>query len=203
MFCGHCFNRICKPSLKLSLKKIGLQGCCVTIDLWPLIVYSVLVVGLVSGLLVVSALLGQKRQDHATHDVYESGVLPVGSANIKIAVPFYLTAILFIIFDLEAAFLFAYAISIREAGWFGYIEVCIFISILLAGLLYLWKAGALEWRTLRQQNDLANLQGEGGVVNVVNGLKKIQLDTSHQDQDQDQDPDNHTHDNIHHTGAAH
>ncbi len=199
MFCGHCFNRICKPSLKLSLKKIGLQGCCVTIDLWPLIVYSVLVVGLVSGLLVVSALLGQKRQDHATHDVYESGVLPVGSANIKIAVPFYLTAILFIIFDLEAAFLFAYAISIREAGWFGYIEVCIFISILLAGLLYLWKAGALEWRTLRQQNDLANLQGEGGVVNVVNGLKKIQLDTSHQDQDQD----NHTHDNIHHTGAAH
>lgn len=201
MFCGHCFNRICKPSLKLSLKKIGLQGCCVTIDLWPLIVYSVLVVGLVSGLLVVSALLGQKRQDHATHDVYESGVLPVGSANIKIAVPFYLTAILFIIFDLEAAFLFAYAISIREAGWFGYIEVCIFISILLAGLLYLWKAGALEWRTLRQQNDLANLQGEGGVVNVVNGLKKIQLDTSHQDQDQDQD--NHTHDNIHHTGAAH
>ena len=197
MFCGHCFNRICKPSLKLSLKKIGLQGCCVTIDLWPLIVYSVLVVGLVSGLLVVSALLGQKRQDHATHDVYESGVLPVGSANIKIAVPFYLTAILFIIFDLEAAFLFAYAISIREAGWFGYIEVCIFISILLAGLLYLWKAGALEWRTLRQQNDLANLQGEGGVVNVVNGLKKIQLDTSHQDQD------NHTHDNIHHTGAAH
>ena len=199
MFCGHCFNRICKPSLKLSLKKIGLQDCGVTIDLWPLIVYSVLVVGLVSGLLVVSALLGQKRQDHATHDVYESGVLPVGSANIKIAVPFYLTAILFIIFDLEAAFLFAYAISIREAGWFGYIEVCIFISILLAGLLYLWKAGALEWRTLRQQNDLANLQGEGGVVNVVNGLKKIQLDTSHQDQDQD----NHTHDNIHHTGAAH
>jgi len=170
----------------------------VTIDLWPLIVYSVLVVGLVSGLLVVSALLGQKRQDHATHDVYESGVLPVGSANIKIAVPFYLTAILFIIFDLEAAFLFAYAISIREAGWFGYIEVCIFISILLAGLLYLWKAGALEWRTLRQQNDLANLQGEGGVINVVNGLKKILPDTTN-----DHNSHNDTHDNIHHTGAAH
>ena len=198
MFCGYCFNRICKPSFKRSLKKFRLQDCGVTIDLWPLIVYSVLVVGLVSGLLVVSALLGQKRQDHATHDVYESGVLPVGSANIKIAVPFYLTAILFIIFDLEAAFLFAYAISIREAGWFGYIEVCIFISILLAGLLYLWKAGALEWRTLRQQNDLANLQGEGGVVNVVNGLKKILPDTSN-----DHNSHNDTHDNIHHTGAAH
>ncbi len=136
------------------------------IDLWPLLIYTFIVVVLIVGLLYASTFLGQKRQDHATHDVYESGVFSTGSAQLKIAVPFYLTAILFIIFDLEAAFLFAWAISIREAGWLGYIEVFIFISILLAGLLYLWKAGALEWRTLRQQRDLANLKGEGGVVNV-------------------------------------
>lgn len=136
------------------------------IDLWPLLVYSIIIILLVPALLVASALLGQRRKDHATDEVYESGVVSTGSAHLKIAVPFYLTAILFIIFDLEAAFLFAWAIAIREAGWVGYIEVVVFIVILLAGLLYLWKAGALEWRTLRQQRDLANLKGEGGVVNV-------------------------------------
>ncbi|HTR01073.1 MAG TPA: NADH-quinone oxidoreductase subunit A [Candidatus Acidoferrum sp.] len=147
------------------------------IDLWPLLIYSVIVIVLICALLVASSLLGQRRKDHATHDVYESGIVSTGSANLKIAVPFYLTAILFIIFDLEAAFLFAWAISIREAGWVGYIEVVIFIGILIAGLLYLWKAGALEWRTLRQQRDLANLKGEGGVVNV--GRKAASNDTHH------------------------
>lgn len=167
-------------------------------DLWPLIVYSVLVIGLVVGLLGVSALLGQKRRDHATDDVYESGILPVGSAELKIAVPFYLTAILFIIFDLEAAFLFAWAISAREAGWLGYIEVCVFVFILLAGLLYLWRAGALEWRTKRQQHDLANVTGPGGVVNV--GAKKsVPVDdhshAAHADHSHGADAS--------HTGAAH
>ena len=71
--------------------------------------------------------------------------------TLKISVPFYLTAILFIIFDLEAVFLFAWAISIREAGWVGFIEVFIFIAILVAGLVYLWRSGALEWRTSRRQ----------------------------------------------------
>jgi len=172
----------------------------VNIDLWPLLVYSVIVIALVMSLLVVSALLGQKRRDHATDDVYESGVLPVGSAQLKIAVPFYLTAILFIIFDLEAAFLFAWSISIREAGWLGYIEVCVFIFILLAGLLYLWRAGALEWRTKRQQHDLANVTGEGGVVNI--GPRIVPGKIAAKD-------DHHGHaDHVHgadtpHSGAAH
>jgi NADH-quinone oxidoreductase subunit A len=136
------------------------------IDLFPLIVYGVIAVGIVVAFVVVSALLGEKRQYHATHDVYESGVLPAGSPQIKLNVPFYLTAILFIIFDLEAVFLFAWAISIREAGWVGFIEVFIFIAILVAGLIYLWRSGALDWRTQRQRDDLAGLKGEGGVVNV-------------------------------------
>jgi NADH-quinone oxidoreductase subunit A len=137
----------------------------VTIDLWPLIVYAALVVVLIPGFLALSAILGQKRKDHATHDVYESGVEGVGSAQFKISVQFYLTAILFIIFDLEAVFLFAWAISIREAGWLGYVEVFIFISILIAGLIYLWRAGALEWRTERQQQQHRDMIGVGGVTN--------------------------------------
>jgi NADH-quinone oxidoreductase subunit A len=169
----------------------------VNIDLWPLLVYSVIVIALIVGLLVASTFLGQKRHDHATHDVYESGVVPTGSANFKINVPFYRTAILFIIFDLEAAFLFAWAISIRESGWLGFVEVFIFIFILLAGLLYLWRSGALEWRTNRQVRDLADLKGEGGVVNL--GHKPAaQQDAHHADAD-----DGHGAHGAGHTGAAH
>lgn len=144
------------------------------IDLFPLILYGAIVIAAIIGLLIASTLLGQKRTDHATHDVYESGVVPVGSPNIKISVPFYLTAILFIIFDLEAVFLFAWAISIREAGWVGFIEVFIFIFILVAGLVYLWRSGALEWRTPRQQHDLKIMKGEGGVVNIRHGKKIVE-----------------------------
>jgi NADH-quinone oxidoreductase subunit A len=167
----------------------------VNIDLWPLLIYTVIVVVLIVALLFASTLLGQKRKDHATHEVYESGIISTGSAHLKIAVPFYVTAILFIIFDLEAAFLFAWAISIREAGWVGYIEVFIFVSILIAGLLYLWKAGALEWRTLRQQRDLANLIGEGGVVNI--GVKAA-ANHSHQDHHGHDADDAHGHGGAHH-----
>lgn len=166
-----------------------------TIDLWPLLLYSAIVVVLICSLLVLSALLGEKTKGHATRDVYESGVEGVGSAQFRMSVPFYLTAILFIIFDLEAAFLFAWAISIREAGWLGFVEVFIFIFILLAGLLYLWRSGALEWRTKRQQHDLTALVGEGGVVNV--GHKATKAADSH---GHDHD---HGHDHSHSSGAHH
>lgn len=170
------------------------------IDLWPLLVYSVIVVVLICGLLVASTVIGQKRKDHATHEVYESGVEGVGSAQFKIAIPFYLTAILFIIFDLEAAFLFAWAISIREAGWLGFIEVFIFIFILIAGLVYLWRSGALEWRTKRQLHDKAGLVGEGGVVNVGEKAKKAAAAAAH---DHGHGHDDSHGDHSHSSGAHH
>lgn len=142
------------------------KGHVLSVNLLPLIAYISIVVVLILFLLVLSAFLGQKRKDHATHLVYESGVTSVGSAQLRISVPYYLTAILFIIFDLEAVFLFAWAISVRESGWLGYVEATIFIGILLAGLVYLWKVGALEWRTMRQRDDLTSMQGPGGVVNI-------------------------------------
>lgn len=168
------------------------------IDLWPLLVYTVIVVALICSLLVASSLLGQRRRDHATHDVYESGVVPTGSPRIKIAVPFYLTAILFIIFDIEAMFLFAWAISIRESGWLGFIEVFIFIFILVAGLLYLWRSGALDWRTQRQREDKDNLIGEGGVVNVGPNAERLKARAQAQHHGAHDD-----HAAATHTGAAH
>jgi len=150
------------------------------IDLFPLVLYSGIVFVLILALTSVSHLLGQKRKDHATEEVYESGMLSVGSAQFKISVPFYLTAILFIIFDLEAVFLFAWAISIRETGWLGYAEVFIFIAILIAGLVYLWRSGALEWRTQRQQDDLRHTIGKSGVVNIgKKAAKKESTEHSH------------------------
>ena len=71
----------------------------------------------------------------------------------------------FIIFDLEVVFLFAWAVSIREAGWLGFIEISVFIFILVIALIYLWRIGALDWRTSVQRRELQAIKGPGGVVN--------------------------------------
>nr|WP_295800424.1 NADH-quinone oxidoreductase subunit A [uncultured Microbulbifer sp.] len=100
---------------------------------------------LIALMLGLSHTLGQKRRDPATHEPYESGIVSVGDAHIRISVGYYLVAILFVIFDLEAVYLFTWAIAVREAGLPGLIEATIFIGILLAGLIYLWRLGALDW----------------------------------------------------------
>jgi NADH-quinone oxidoreductase subunit A len=115
-------------------------------DLWPLVVYLTIVGMLVVAMLSVSFVLGQRHQDRATGFPYESGILSEGSARVRLAAKFYQVAIFFVIFDLEAVFLFAWAIAVRETGWAGYAEVLIFIMVLLATLAYLWRVGALDWR---------------------------------------------------------
>jgi NADH-quinone oxidoreductase subunit A len=115
-------------------------------DLWPLAVYAVIVGMLVVAMLGLSYVLGQRHQDRATGSPYESGILSEGSARVRFPAKFYLVAMFFVIFDLEAVFIFAWAIAVREAGWTGYAEVSLFIMVLLATLTYLWRAGALDWR---------------------------------------------------------
>jgi NADH-quinone oxidoreductase subunit A len=78
-------------------------------------------------------------------------VQPTGSARPRIAVEFYLVAVLFVIFDLEAVFIFAWATAVREVGWAGYFEMLLFIAILVAGLVYLWRQGALDWGPVAQR----------------------------------------------------
>jgi NADH-quinone oxidoreductase subunit A len=72
-------------------------------------------------------------------------MVSTGSARTRLDVKFYLVAMLFVIFDLEAVFIFAWSVSLREVGWQGYIEILLFIAILLAALFYLWRLGALDW----------------------------------------------------------
>lgn len=118
---------------------------------WPLAVYFIAVVSLVAAIIVVSYLLGQRHKDPTTGEAYESGVPPTGSARLRFSIDFYLVAMLFVIFDVESIFIFAWAIAWRELGWAGYVEVLIFIGILLAALVYLWRVGALDWGTVRYQ----------------------------------------------------
>lgn len=114
-------------------------------DLWPLGVYVALVALLVGAMLGLSYLLGQRHHDRSTDSPYESGILSEGSARVRLSAKFYLTAMFFVIFDLEAIFIFAWAVAVRETGWAGYAEVSIFILILLIALGYLWRVGALDW----------------------------------------------------------
>ena len=114
-------------------------------SLWPLAVYLGAVIVLIASMLGMSYLLGQKHNERMTGEPYESGILPTGSARVRFDVKFYLVAMFFVIFDLEAVFIYAWAVSIRESGWAGYLEVLIFIGILMAGLVYLWRTGALDW----------------------------------------------------------
>ena len=120
--------------------------------LWPLVVYFALVIVLVAGMLGVSYILGQKHKGRATGEPYESGVEPTGSARIRFDVKFYQNAMFFVVFDLETMFILAWAIAARQAGWAGFIEILVFIVVLLAALLYLWRIGALDWRTSREKN---------------------------------------------------
>ncbi len=115
--------------------------------LWPLAVYFAIVIALVVVLLGLSALLGQRHRERATGLPYESGVASTGSARLRFGARFYLLAVFFVVFDLEAAFIFAWAVALRDIGWSGYIEGVVFVGVLLAALTYLWRIGGLDFVT--------------------------------------------------------
>ncbi len=121
---------------------------------WPLVVYFIAVIALVIAMLGISYVLGPRHAEKATMQPYESGIVSVGSARLRFPAKFYLVAMLFVIFDLEAVFLFAWAIAFRSLRWAGYIEVLVFVAILLAALAYLWRVGALDWAPRRRQVEL-------------------------------------------------
>jgi NADH-quinone oxidoreductase subunit A len=102
-------------------------------------------------MIVISFFLGERHKERTTGEPYESGIIATSSARVRFDVRFYLIAVFFVIFDLEALFIFAWALALRELGWTGYLEILIFIGVLVAALVYLWRIGALEMRTAKQQ----------------------------------------------------
>jgi NADH-quinone oxidoreductase subunit A len=117
----------------------GLEGYA------PFLLHLLLAMALAGAILVVSALVGWRRPSRVKQQPYECGIDPVGDAREPFSVKFYLVAMVFILFDVEAIFLYPWAYVYRQLRWFGFVEMLLYIVILLAGYLYLWKKGALDW----------------------------------------------------------
>ena len=115
-----------------------------SILLWPFLLYAALVVLLLSAILTLSYFLGQHHKDRATDEPYEGGIVQAGSARLRFSAQFYLVAMLFVIFDVEAVFIMLWALGFYELGWPGYIGVAIFIGQLVVVLIYEWGIGALD-----------------------------------------------------------
>jgi NADH-quinone oxidoreductase subunit A len=112
---------------------------------FPVVVQALLAMALAAGLLSVSFLLGKKVRNRFKDMPYESGMTPSGDARQRFSVKFYLVGMLFILFDIEAIFLYPWAVVFRELKWFAFVEMLIFVVLILSGFFYIWKKGALDW----------------------------------------------------------
>jgi NADH-quinone oxidoreductase subunit A len=115
------------------------------VSLLYLLIFSSVVAVIVTGMIILSYLLGGRHNEHATAEPYESGILATGSARLRFSAQFYVIAMFFVIFDLETVFLVSWAISIREAGWGGFAVLLIFLGFLVVVLVYEWKIGAFDY----------------------------------------------------------
>jgi NADH-quinone oxidoreductase subunit A len=113
---------------------------------FSLIVYTVLLAAFIASQLFLAAWVGEKKKSVEKSRPYECGIIPTGSARFRYPVPFYLVAIFFLIFDMEGAFIFTWAVVYADVGLAGYARMSFFIILLLAGLFYIWKQGGLDWR---------------------------------------------------------
>lgn len=115
------------------------------LDYLPLVIFVAVAVAIGLALLIAPFIVAYKQPDPAKLSAYECGFSAFDDARMKFDVRFYLVAILFIIFDLEAAFLFPWAVSLEEIGWAGWATMMVFLAELSVGLVYAWKKGALDW----------------------------------------------------------
>ena len=116
------------------------------LQIWaPVLIFLILVVGFGVVSLIMSWLMGVRKPNARKLSPYECGITPTGTARERFSVKFYLVAMLFLLFDIEAVFLFPWAVVYRELKLFGFAEMVLFIAAILAGYIYVWKKGALEW----------------------------------------------------------
>jgi NADH-quinone oxidoreductase subunit A len=117
----------------------------------PLLIQVTVAVGLACVMVLLSALLGKHKWTHAKNMPYECGINPTGDAQSRFSVKFYMVAMLFILFDVEAVFLYPWAVVFRDlphvtgSRWFGFTEMLVYIGLVLVGFFYMWKKGVLDW----------------------------------------------------------
>ncbi len=124
----------------------------VVAEYWAIGFFVLAVMGLCAFMITASWFLGGRSQGRSKDLPFESGIVGAGNPRQKFSVKFYLVAMLFVIFDIEAVFLFAWAISLPESGWSGFAAAAIFMFILLAGLIYDSRVGALDWAPKRARH---------------------------------------------------
>ena len=113
--------------------------------IFALLAYGAWVFVIVAVLLFISSWLGEKNPSPEKLRAYESGIIPTGTARLRYPVSFYLVAIFFLIFDVEGAYIFSWAVACRQLGWAGWFQILFFIFVLIMGLVYIWRKGGLEW----------------------------------------------------------
>jgi NADH-quinone oxidoreductase subunit A len=111
----------------------------------PLLIHTVVAATIAVAIVTLSYLVGQHKANRAKMSPYECGVQPVGDVRGRFSVKFYLVAMLFILFDVEAVFMYPWAILLRELKMFGFWEMLVYIAIVLVGFFYIWKKGVLDW----------------------------------------------------------
>src|SRR3989441_6916514 len=112
---------------------------------FPILVQAIVAMALAAGLLTVSYLLGQRVRNRVKDMPYESGIVPTGDARQRFSVKFYLVGMLFILFDIEAIFLYPWVVVFRELKMLAFGEMLVFVVLILSGYFYIWKKGALDW----------------------------------------------------------
>ena len=131
------------------LKNFARRNIMGSETLWPLGLYFLIALVVAGSMIGLSFVLGERHSDRATGQPYESGIVSTGSARVRLSVKFYIVAMLFVIFDLEAVFIFAYAVAYEEVGWPGYAGLVVFVAILVVALIYEYRMGALDWEPVR------------------------------------------------------
>ena len=112
---------------------------------FPVLVQGIIAVVLAAALIVISYAFGKRVRNKIKDTPYESGITPTGDARQRFSVKFYLVAMLFILFDIEAIFLYPWAVVYRDLKMFGFIEMLVFVVLILSGFFYIWRKGALDW----------------------------------------------------------
>src|SRR5579871_6980879 len=112
---------------------------------FPVLIQMVIAIALAGGLIAASTLLGKRAKSPLKLTAYESGMAPVGSARERFSVKFYLVGMIFILFDIEAVFLYPWAVVYRELKMFAFGEMFVFVALIMIGFFYVWKKGALDW----------------------------------------------------------
>jgi NADH-quinone oxidoreductase subunit A len=153
-----------------SLQRAVAENSSLVKELFPLALYTAMAVALVGVLLVAAWWLGEKKQSAVKSSAYESGIQATGTARLAYPVPFYLIAIFFIVFDVEAVFIFIWAVAWDALGMPGLIHITVFIMVLLLGLCWLWKKGGLDWGPSRGRGNPALCRSNGVAVKIAHPL---------------------------------